>query len=160
MIPLPHEKWPEWLGVAYAEAVLPVAAVAEPPDEAGEADGVLFFVKQQLYNAVLFKADPGSVLEQWCFRSLAEALAALILWDGLPPGPRGWIRNFSRRGCWRQEPDTGEVWADGCRRMFAVKVNGAVLWRAPQAQGRELADLKARFYGGVVVEAFEHELDS
>jgi hypothetical protein len=166
LIPLAREEWPAWLVAAYKESIFPVAAAAEPPEEANEADGVTFFVHEQMYNAVLAKGEPGSIIEQWCFRSLGEALAALILWDGVSlaphgaPGPQGWIRNFSRRGCWRQDPDTGELWQDAHRKMFAVKgADGHLLWVKPQAAGRELADEAARSLGGVVVELLEHEID-
>lgn len=165
LIPLDREQWPAWLREAYPPSLLgpafDVAAVAEPPEAAGEADGVIYLVRRQGYNSVLCRADPGSVIEQWCFRTMREALAALVSWDGLPPGPTGWVRNFSARGCWRQDLETGERWQDGCRKLWAVAKDGKIVaWvQPPQAKTREKAEAKALELGGVVVEALEHEVE-
>jgi hypothetical protein len=159
---LEPEKWPAWLREAYPDTPpFGIAAVAEPPDEAGEADGVLYLVRRQGFNSILCRVDPGSVLEQWCFHTLPEALAALVMWDGLPPGPRGWIRNLSRRGCWRQDLDTGEVWKDGHRKLWAVRVEGQIAWWSPPpvSRTRAAADAKAHELGGEVVELEEHEVE-
>lgn len=157
---LPMERWPEWLFAAYPKGVDGPLAVAEPPDEAGEADGVIYMVRRQMYNVVLARVDPGSVIEQWCYQNLSEALAAIILWDGMPPGPKGWVRNFSARGCWRQDLETGEVWQDGCRKLWAVKVGGKVVWLSdpPQAKTLRLAQAKAEELKGEIVEVLEHEV--
>lgn len=113
---LPKE-WPEWLKALHVDSILrlgvsPYIAAAEPPNEAGESSETLYGVIRNLYNARLVRMDPGSILEQWCYETDAEAVAQLILWDGLPPGPEGWIRNVSMRGVYRRNAQTGEVTQD------------------------------------------------
>lgn len=112
---LRFEEWPDWLQRLNAESqriygLSPYIAVSVPPDEAGEGSETVYAVMLNISNARIVKMDPGAILEQWCYHTDAEAIAALFLWDGLPPGPPGWIRNLSRRGLFRRNAETGEVY--------------------------------------------------
>lgn len=114
---LKPSEWPDWLKQHEAESrrllgISAYLAAAVPPDSAGESSETLYGVLRNLYNARLVKMDPGSIIEQWCYHTDGEALAQLLLWDGMPPGPEGWIRNISMRGIYRRNEETGEVTRD------------------------------------------------
>lgn len=71
--------------------------------------GVCGIIKYAYTHGVHSQMDGKTYYGRWCYRDLASATSALLLWDGAGDPPGDWLK-YKGKDCERHPPGYKEPW--------------------------------------------------